>query len=46
MVRQFLMAGMLVAGISLLAYGDDKHQPLPTAASNAGFEKMKTLVGT
>ena len=46
MLRQFLMAGVLVVTVSLSAYGDDKHQPLPAAVSNAGFEKMKTLVGT
>lgn len=46
MVRRFWMAGVLMAAASLSAYGDDKQQPLPAAASNAGFEKMKTLVGT
>jgi hypothetical protein len=46
MLQQFLMTGALLATVSLSAYADDKHQPLLAAASNAGFEKMKTLVGT
>jgi len=46
MVRQFLACGFLVAAISISACGDDKHNHSYTAPTNAGFEKMKTLVGT
>lgn len=45
MVRRFLMAMVLVGAASFSA-ADDKQATLPVAASNAGFEKMKTLVGT
>jgi hypothetical protein len=48
MVRQFLICGLLVAGVSFMASGDDKHKHdhVSGASTNAGFEKMKTLVGT
>jgi hypothetical protein len=46
MARQFLVCGLLVAALALKAYGDDKHAHLPPAPTNAGLEKMKTLVGT
>src|SRR5260370_8568402 len=47
MTRQILLCGLLVAGVSISAAGDDKHNPpLPAAPTNAGLEKMKTLVGT
>src|SRR5262245_29999779 len=47
MTRRILLYGLLVAGVSISAAGDDKHNhPLPAAPTNAGLEKMKTLVGT
>lgn len=46
MLRQFLVCGLLLAGLSISASGDDKHHHVPAAPTNAGLEKMKTLVGT
>ena len=46
MLRQFLVAGVLVAAVSAWAFADDKPADLPAAPSNAGFDKLKTLVGT
>src|SRR5262249_46663801 len=47
MTRKFLLCGLLLGGVSISAAGDDKHDhPLPAAPTNAGLEKMKTLVGT
>ena len=46
MMRIFVLGGLVVAAVSLAAYGDDKHQHVPAAPTNAGFEKLKTLVGT
>jgi hypothetical protein len=47
MNRQILLCGLLVAGLSISVLGDDKHNhTLPPAPTNAGLEKMKTLVGT
>jgi hypothetical protein len=47
MTRRFLLCGLLAAALAPSAYGDDKHQhSLPPAPTNAGLEKMKTLVGT
>ena len=46
MVRQFLICGLLLAGLSFVASGADKHDHLPAASKNAGLEKLKTLVGT
>ncbi len=47
MTRQILLCGLLVAGVSISVLGDDKHNhSLPAAPTNAGLEKMKTLVGT
>ncbi len=47
MTRRILLCGVLVAGVSISAAGDDKHNhPLPKAPTNAGLDKMKTLVGT
>src|SRR5215471_7493748 len=46
MARLFMAWG-LVAAMSLAAYGDEKHNhAAPPAPTNAGLEKMKTLVGT
>lgn len=47
MTRRFLVCGLLLAILGGPAYGDDKHEhKLPPAPTNAGLEKMKTLVGT
>ena len=47
MTRKILLCGLLLAGVSISVFGDDKHNhPLPPAPTNAGLEKMKTLVGT
>lgn len=46
MKRYFLGCAVLVAAFVTFAYGGDKHEHSPAAATNAGFEKMKTLVGT
>ena len=46
MKRRYLAVGLLSAVLSLSAYGQDKHEHLPTMPRNAGLEKLKTLVGT
>jgi hypothetical protein len=46
MTRQILICGLLLVGVSWWAYADDKHVHIPASATNAGLEKMKTLVGT
>ncbi len=46
MVRQFVMCGLLLVGVSFMALGDEKHNHGPKPAANAGLEKLKTLVGT
>jgi hypothetical protein len=46
MTRQFLACGLILA-LATTVSGDDKHQhALPPAPTNAGFEKIKSLVGT
>jgi hypothetical protein len=45
MMRRFLVCGLLIAGLSWAVSAEDKPS-LPPAPSNAGLEKMKTLVGT
>ncbi|MDX1947796.1 MAG: hypothetical protein SFU86_20530 [Pirellulaceae bacterium] len=46
MLRRFLTCGLLLA-LAIAARADDQHKhPLPPAPTNAGLEKMKTLVGT
>ena len=45
MLRQFLACGLLAA-ISLAASAADTDNRAPASATNAGFEKMKKLVGT
>ena len=42
MMRQILVCGLLLLGVSFLASGEDKS----AAPKNSGLEKMKTLVGT
>jgi len=46
MIRKTLICGLLLAGLTVAATGDDKHDHLPAPPKNAGLEKMKTLVGT
>jgi len=46
MVRHFLICGLLVVAFSATSYCEDKHEHLSPAATNAGLEKMKELVGT
>ncbi|HET6425971.1 MAG TPA: hypothetical protein VFG20_19935, partial [Planctomycetaceae bacterium] len=45
MNRQWWWSGLLLAGLVIPAIGDDKHEH-PAAPTNAGIEKLKTLVGT
>jgi hypothetical protein len=46
MVRRFLLCGLLMVGMTVAAYGDDKSGKLAPAPTNANLEKMKKLVGT
>src|SRR5262245_66302368 len=47
MARKILLCGLLLAGVSMPAVGDDKHNhSAPAAPTKPGLEKMKTLVGT
>lgn len=46
MMRQFLVSGLFLIGLSFPASGEDKHNHVPTVSTNAALEKMKTLVGT
>ena len=47
MIRQNLLCGLIVATLSLVAFGDEKHEHhTATAPANVGLEKMKKLVGT
>ena len=47
MLRRFFACGLLIAAVTTSAIGDDKHDhKLPAPPTNAGLEKMKTLVGT
>ena len=48
MMRQILVCGLLLAGVSLSAVGEDKGKDtkVPAAPKNANLEKMKSLVGT
>lgn len=45
MNRTFVICCLASFGFSLAAYGNDKHDHLPNAATNAGLEKMKKLAG-
>src|SRR4029079_10646896 len=45
MLRQ-LLAGGLVAALSLAAYGEEKHNHAAAAPANANFDKVKSLAGT
>ena len=46
MTRRLLACSVLLLGLQLAAYGDDKPGKLPTAPANSGLETMKKLVGT
>ena len=47
MSRQILIGGFVVLALSLTAVAQDKHEhQAPPAPTNAGLEKMKTMVGT
>lgn len=46
MSRRFCGFGLMMLAACFTALGDDKHHEAPASASNPGFEKMKTLVGT
>lgn len=47
MLRRVFVCGMLLAGLSFVAVGEDKHDHKPSdQGKNAGLEKMKSLVGT
>jgi hypothetical protein len=46
MTRQVLVGGLLLAGLALSAWSDDKHQHSAATPANPGLDKMKTLVGT
>jgi hypothetical protein len=41
-----LACGLVLATVSLAAFGEGKHDHAPAATANAGLDKMKTLVGT
>ena len=41
MMRHFLICGLLIAALNVQAFGEDKHNHLPAAPTNAGLEKMK-----
>jgi hypothetical protein len=45
MMRRFLVGGLMLMALSLSALGDEKHDH-PAPPTNAGLEKMKSLVGT
>lgn len=46
MQRHFLTVGLLSLCVAAFAVADDKHDHPSPAPTNAGFEKLKTLVGT
>jgi hypothetical protein len=46
MLRKFLIAGFLIATNLSTAFAEDTPESFPAPATNAGFEKMKSLVGT
>jgi len=46
MKRQLLIIGLMCLGVTLSAIGNDKPVPAPNVATNTGFEKLKTLIGT
>src|SRR5262245_55645420 len=46
MKRQLLILGFVALSLTVAVIADDKHDHATTAPTNAGFEKMKALVGT
>lgn len=46
MFRQMMACGLMVVALANWAAGDDQKSPSVTASKNAGFERMKSLVGT
>jgi hypothetical protein len=46
MRRQWLVCGLLLVGFAAAASADEKQAGAPAAPTNAGLDKMKTLVGT
>lgn len=48
MMRQVLVCGLLLAGVTFSVVGEDKSKDAkaPAAPKNVGLEKMKSLVGT
>ena len=46
MLRRFLVCGLLLAGLSFVAAGEDKHDHDTKMPTNPGLEKMKKLAGT
>src|SRR6187399_3016182 len=46
MMRNLLVCGLLCGGFLIVSFADEKHNHTPSAATNPGLEKMKTLVGT
>ena len=46
MKRHLLICGLLLVGFSIAVFGDDKHDHATKGSTNAGMEKMKSLVGT
>src|SRR5438046_8519487 len=46
MTRQLLVCLVLLLGLQLAAYGDDKTGKQPAPPTNAALEKMKKLAGT
>jgi len=46
MTRTFVLGGLMVAVLGLVAQADDKHEhPVPAAPKNLGLDKMKSLAG-
>ena len=46
MIRALMICSVVCVGFSFSAFGNDKHDHAPNAATNAGLEKMKKLAGT
>src|SRR5882724_8286116 len=46
MILRFLVCGSMLCGLSAFVLGDDKHAHSAPVPTNAGLEKMKSLVGT
>ena len=46
MTRRLLVCSVLLLGLQLAAYGDEKTGKQPPTPTNPGLETMKKLVGT